>query len=229
MYQPARSLFAFVVLALAAGCAALRGDKPVAPAPAPAAVEVIDDPVPLDWQSVITPADRDRLARAEEAWRAGLDAAAGRFRAALRQEAELLDPAAALPRPAPPPGPYLCRVVKLGLPRAPYQTFKPWNCYVEAEGELLTIVKQTGSKRPAGRLWADGTTRLVFLGAEGLGGEPEAPGYAEDPRRDLAGFVERVAPFRWRLAVPFPNDGGALDVYELIPVPPEPGGPRPRA
>ena len=223
-----RCLPLLLVPALLAGCAAKRLPAPTA-TPASASVQMIDDPVPLEWRSVITPADQARLARVEEAWRTGLAAAAGRFRAAVRGEAELLDPAAALPRPAPPPGPYLCRTVRLGAQGAGYATFKPWNCYVEAEGELLTIVKQTGSKRPAGRLWPDGDTRLVFLGAEGLGQESEAPAYGESPGRDVAGYVERVAPFRWRLVVPWPNEGGALELYELIPVPPEPGGPKPGA
>lgn len=182
--------------------------------------------MPVDWRSVITDADKVRLGRVEEAWTQAIAEARRRFPTAVRDEAELLEPAAALPRPAPPPGPYLCRVIKLGAPDAGYATFKPWNCYVEAEGELLTIVKQTGSKRPAGRLWADGDTRLVFLGALGLGRENEPPPYAERPDRDMAGYFERVAPFRWRMVVPFPQDGGTLDVYELVPIAPEPGGPK---
>ena len=31
-----------------------------------------------------------------------------------------------------------------------FESFKPFFCYVEVEGDLLTIVKQTGSQRPAG-------------------------------------------------------------------------------
>lgn len=228
MYQSARTGCVLFLALLAAGCAAQRKPPAASANVAPVAVEVIDDPVPIDWRSVITEADKTRLGRIEEAWDRAIEEARTRFRSALRDEGSLLEPAAALPRPAPPPGPYLCRVVKLGGTRPGYATFKPWNCYVEAEGELLTIVKQTGSKRPAGRLWADGDTRLVFLGALGLGQEDEPPPYAERPERDLAGYVERVAPFRWRLVVPFPPDGGTLDVYELVPIAPEPGGPKPQ-
>lgn len=227
MYQSARTRGVLFIVALASGCASRP--VPVAPvAPAPAAtVEMIDDPVPTDWRSVITDADKGRLARVSEAWTQGLDSARRRFRRAIEAEGPLLDPATALARPALPPGPYLCRVIRLGERRNGYVTFKPWACYVEAEGELLTIVKQTGTQRPAGRLWADGETRLVFLGALGLDREQGPPPYAERPERDLAGYVERVAPFRWRMVVPYPASGGVLDVYELVPIAPEPGGPRP--
>jgi hypothetical protein len=226
MYPSARTCLPIGMAALLAACTA-RTPGPAAAAAAPVAVEIIDDPIPADWEAVVTAADRERLARTGTAWTEGLAAASRRFRTALRDEAELLDPAIALPRPALPPGPYHCRVIKLGGRRAAYATFRPFDCYVEAEGALLTMVKQTGSKRPAGRLWADGESRLVFLGA--LGGpaaDGAAPPYGADPARDLAGYVERVAPFRWRLAVPWPQDGGSLDIYELIPVPPAPGGPR---
>lgn len=214
-----------IALAQLPACAP-RPPGPAPAAPPPAAVEIIEDPVPVDWEAVVTTADRERLARADAAWADGLAAASRRFGTALREEAELLDPAVALPRPDLPPGPYSCRVIKLGGRRAAYATFRPFDCYVEAEGALLTMVKQTGTKRPAGRLWADGGSRLVFLGALGGTGDAAPPAYGEDPARDLAGYVERVAPFRWRLSVPWPQDGGSLDVYELIPVPPAPGGPR---
>ena len=197
------------------GCTWFRAP---APPPPPAKVEIIEDPVPIDWQSVVTPADKDRLARLDEAWRQGL-AAAARYRTAIRQEGALLDPAVALPRAAPSPGTYRCRIVRLGG-RPAFTAFKTWDCYVEVEGELLTMSKATGTQRPAGRLWPDGDTRMIFLGALSSDGDAPPP-YASDATRDIAGRLERIGPFRWRLAVPFPQDGALLDVYELVPyVPP---------
>ena len=97
-------------------------------------------------------------------------------------------PAAALSRPAPTPGSYSCRVVSLGrsAKRGPaFERFKPFFCYIDLEGDLFTIVKQTGSQRPAGRLWHDqNPTRLIFLGSVALGSEDEA-------RTRLARWLEK--------------------------------------
>ena len=108
--------------------------------------------------------------------------------------------------------------------RAPaFEKFKPFFCYVEVEGDLFTIVKQTGSQRPAGRLWEDDmTTRLIFLGSLALGDEEKPAAYGEDPKRDMAGIFERIAPFRWRLVIPWPQDGAKLNVFELTPVAEQP-------
>ncbi|QHL90076.1 DUF4893 domain-containing protein [Sphingomonas changnyeongensis] len=239
----ARPVPVLLIAALFAGCAAPRPGPGGRGAPAtqtPPLVQMIDDPVPLDWRVVITAADRLRLARIDAAWTDGLAVAGRRFAAAIRAEGALLDPAAALPRPDPPPGPYRCRLVALaagaagGAARGPqpgFAAFRPWDCYVEAEGELLTLVKQTGSSRPAGRLWPDRPTRLVFLGAVARSGPATVatPAYAENPAGDLAGLVERVGPFRWRLAMPYPAPGIALHVYELVPVPPPGPAMRPAA
>ncbi len=91
----------------------------------------------------------------------------------IEAEGTLLEPRAALARPAPTPGSYNCRLIKLGKATASavaFERFKPFFCYVEVEGDLLTIVKQTGSQRPAGRLWEDDRPdRLIFLGSLALG------------------------------------------------------------
>jgi hypothetical protein len=74
-------------------------------------------------------------------------------------------------------------------------------------------------------LWNDqNPTRLIFLGSVALGSEDEARAYGDDPRRDVAGIFERIAPFVWRLVIPFPRDGTKLQVFELTPVPVQPKG-----
>jgi hypothetical protein len=176
-----------------------------------------------EWLRVATPADEQKIANISGAWAAGLgDARKANFATALREEARLLKQDGALARPAPTPGSYNCRLVKLGGKPA-FEKFKPFFCYVEVEGELLTIVKQTGSSRPAGRLWEDDVSRrLVFLGTVALGSEEEARAYGEDPKRNMAGVVERIAPFVWRLVIPWPQDGSKLQVFELTPVAQQP-------
>ncbi len=181
------------------------------------------------WTGVANIADRNRINRTPLAWQMGLAEARARgFGDPIRSEGKLLVSRGGLARPAPTPGSYSCRLVTLGrsTKRGPaFVKFKPFFCYVDLEGELFTIVKQTGSERPAGRLWEDQIpTRLIFLGSLALGNEEEARAYGDDPRRDVAGVFERIAPFVWRLVIPFPQDGTKLQVFELTPVAEQPKG-----
>jgi uncharacterized protein DUF4893 len=215
-----------LALASLAGCAT----KPKLPPGVKATVEV-GAPAKADvWMHVATPADQDRLARLGLAWQDALEDAKKSNAADVRREGKLLLPRAGLPRPAPTPGSYFCRLIKLGNATAknkPYESFKPFFCYVEVETDdnLLTIVKQTGSQRPAGRLWEDDDpTRLIFLGSLALGDEQQPVAYSDDPKRDMAGVLERIGPFKWRLVIPWPQSTSKLDVFELTPVPQQPEG-----
>ena len=214
-----------IALALfAAGCKT----KPKLPPGVTATVEVGAPLKSEAWKQVATAADEDRLERLGLAWQEALADARRTHAGEIRREGVLLRPRAALPRPAPTPGSYNCRLIKIGRATAKsrsYESFKPFFCYVEVEDDLLTIVKQTGSQRPAGRLWEDDDpTRLVFLGSLALGGEDQPIAYGDDPKRDMAGVIERIGPFRWRLVIPWPQSTSKLDVFELTPVADQPKG-----
>ncbi|HUP67873.1 MAG TPA: DUF4893 domain-containing protein [Sphingomicrobium sp.] len=213
-----------LALAALAGCAT----KPKLPPGMKATVEV-GAPAKGDiWKHEATAADRDRIARMGLAWQEALVQAKKANPGDVRREGKLLLPRSALPRPAPTPGSYNCRLIKLGKATAkskPYESFKPFFCYVEVDADLLTIVKQTGSQRPAGRLWEDDDpTRLIFLGSLALGDEQQPIAYGDDPKRDMAGVLERIAPFKWRLVIPWPQSTSKLDVFELTPVAQQPEG-----
>ncbi|PWG02949.1 DUF4893 domain-containing protein [Sphingosinicella humi] len=204
-------------LLLLAACA----HEPVVVEPAVTVAPVVEDP--SEWRQVARPEDIDRLDRLDEAWTTALsEARSGGFKTAVAEEGELLDPDAALPRGAPPPGSYRCRVIKIGTQgKAPaYVAYKPFFCHVAAEGDLLTIVKQTGSQRPAGRLYPESDERMIFLGTMALEDETEPLPYGEDPERDMVGVAERVGPFRYRLVIPWPRQESKLDVFELVPATP---------
>jgi hypothetical protein len=194
----------------------------------PQPVVSVEPPTKRDvWARVASAADADRIRRIGGAWTAALaDARQAGFANAIKAEGELLKPGGALDRPAPTPGSYNCRQVKLGRykrSQPAFEKFKPFFCYVEVEGDLLTIVKQTGSERPAGRLWEDDDPqRLVFLGTLALGNEDQPKAYGDDPKRDMAGVLERVGPFRWRLVIPWPRNESKLYVFELTPVADQP-------
>ena len=222
--RPIGSAALMVALSLA-GCT-LPGKEDEKPRP------VISAPPPLKadiWQDIANSEDANRIRRAGTAWSMGLqEARQGGFGNDIKAEGKLLIADAAQAKPAPTPGSYSCRVIRLGKEngRGPaFQKFKPFFCYVGVEGELFTIVKQTGSQRPAGRLWEDDNpSRLIFLGTVAIGNEEEARAYGEDPKRDTAGIFERIAPFKWRLVIPFPQTGARLDVFELTPVAEQPPG-----
>ena len=195
-----RTVVAISLFAFAMGCAV----KPKLPPGVTPSVEV-GPPLKADvWKAVATAADEDRLARMGLAWQEALADAKKGNADDVRREGALLRPRAALPRPAPTPGSYNCRLIKLGKATAKsrgFESFKPFFCYVEVEDDLLTIVKQTGSQRPARRLWQDDdATRLIFLGSLALGNEDQP------------------------LVIPWPQSTSKLDVFELTPVAQQPGG-----
>lgn len=209
---------------LATGCAT----SPSAPVGARPSVEV-GPPLKSDtWKGVATAEDQSRIERLRLAWQEALSDASRTNSADVRREGKLLSPTAGLPRPEVTPGSYNCRMFKLGRasPRSkPFEAFKPFFCYVEVEGNQLTIEKQTGSQRPAGRLWDDDVpTRMIFLGSLGLGDETTPLAYGDDPKRNMAGVLERIGPFRWRLVIPWPQSTSKLDVFELTPVAQQPKG-----
>jgi hypothetical protein len=217
-----RTAVALALALLAVGCA----PKPKLPPGVTPSVEV-GPPLKSDiWKRVATPADEDRIARVGLAWSEALAEAKKSNEMDVRKEGALLRARSALPRPAPTPGSYYCRLIKLGRATAKdkaFESFKPFFCYVEVEDDLLTIVKQTGSQRPAGRLWEDDEpTRLIFLGSLALGNQEQPIAYGDDPKRDMAGVFERIGPFRWRLVIPWPQSTSKLDIFELTPVAQQP-------
>jgi hypothetical protein len=214
-----------LILASAALATALSGCAATKPKLPPGVRPTVEVGPPLKsetWKAVATAEDQDRLARLGLAWQDALADAQKTNAPDVRREGKLLLAGSALPRPAPTPGSYNCRLIKLGK-AAPtgkaYEGFKPFFCYVEVEGGQMTIVKQTGSQRPAGRLWEDDDpNRLIFLGSLALGNEDQPLAYGDDPKRNMAGVFQRIGPFRWRLVIPWPQSTSKLDVFELTPV-----------
>lgn len=209
---------ALLALAALGGCAT----KPKLPPGVHPTVEVGPPLKSEAWKAVANAADQDRIARLGLAWQQALDEAKKSNPGDVGKEGKLLLPRTGLARPVPTPGSYNCRMIALGkaTPKAKaFESFKPFFCYVEVEDDQLTIVKQTGSQRPAGRLWEDDDpNRLIFLGSLALGNEDQPLAYGDDPKRNMAGVLERIGAFRWRLVIPWPQNDAKLDVFELTPV-----------
>ena len=123
----------FASLALAAALSGCETAKPKAPPGIRPSVEVGPPLKSEAWKAAATAEDKDRIERLGLAWQDALTDAQKSNGADVRREGKLLLPRAALPRPAPTPGSYNCRLIKLGKAAAagkPLETFKPFFCYV---------------------------------------------------------------------------------------------------
>jgi hypothetical protein len=173
------------------------------------------------WRALATRDDRRRLRDWRKAWVKALGEARPAHRAEIAAEGTLLEPDAALPEPAPPPGDYRCRTIKLGTQPGgtlDYAGYTAVRCRIETdESETLVFTKTGGPQRPVGRIFPENSRRMIFLGTLQLGDEPGTMRYGHDKVRDLAAIVERIGPRRWRLVFPNPHFESRLDVIELVP------------
>lgn len=207
---------AALLLAIALSLAACASTKPGV------SVVSVDQVTQPGWRGTMSAEDAARLQALPSTWAAVRSQAERKSKTLWAAQADLLSETA-LDHPALPPGSYNCRLVSLGQKtnRGPaVRVFNPFFCYVRGEGaDALSFTKQTGTDLPGGWLHPDGDRRYVFLGAKQRKPGDNSLGYGTEEDRDLAGVIERIAPFRWRLVVPWRGGKPGLDVYELTPVP----------
>ncbi len=174
-----------------------------------------------EWRVAATGADRQRLSD----WRSTFVEALTKARAAghgaeIAAEGALLEPDSGTVGSPIPNGDYRCRVLKLGAKRPgllDYVVYPAFNCRIRQEKAFQGFAKMSGSQRPVGVIFPGDSMRQVFLGTLVLGDEKRAMQYGRDPDRDLAAFVEKIGPNRWRMVLPRPAFESTLDVIELIP------------
>ncbi|CAN5240714.1 hypothetical protein BH09PSE3_BH09PSE3_13340 [soil metagenome] len=220
MFRTSTLLSALAVIGLG-GCQSVKSPGTVA------VVDAVEPSGQNDWRLIATEVDATRIGKIDTSWQDAIaDVRAHGGAKALATEGELLDPNAALPRPAPPPGVYHCRVVRLGLTATnrskAWEAFKPFYCFVAVEGPLLTFTKGSGTHRPGGRLWDDSDTRMVFLGSVSADAKDPLPAYGDNPMSNQVGVVERIGDFRWRMVIPASTPDAKMDVIELLPDAPAP-------
>lgn len=192
-----------------------------------AGCDVIEQPAGLipryttAYKEVISENDRLRLRDWRKTFEDALDASRKSGHATeVAREGALLEPDAALPGPALPNGMYRCRVIKLGAKDAgnlDYVASRPFTCRVRQERALQRLGKLSGPQRYVGLIFPGDPLRNVFLGTLVFADETRALQYGQDQLRDVAGYLERVGPNRWRLIMPKPNFESRLDVMELVP------------
>lgn len=176
--------------------------------------------IAASWQTVATAHDRERLREWRSAFVNGLAAArAAGNGATIDREGVLLQPDVALGG-AIPNGDYRCRVIKLGTSSVgmlPFVSYPAFACRIAQSGRLQAFTKLSGSQRQVGYIFPHDQLRQVFLGTLVLGDEQRALPYGADDDRDVAGFVERIGPARYRLILPSPRFESLIDVIELVP------------
>jgi hypothetical protein len=173
------------------------------------------------YKQVVSENDRGRLRDWRKSFESGLDAARKAGHAAdIAREGALLDPDAAIAGPAIPSGMYRCRIIKLGAQAGEtrqYLASPGSTCRVRQERQLQRLGVLSGDQRYLGLIFPGDAIRNVFLGTLVLGDERRALQYGQDQKRDVAGYVERIGPDRWRLVMPQPHFESRLDVMELVP------------
>ncbi|MET0361802.1 MAG: DUF4893 domain-containing protein [Sphingobium sp.] len=188
----------------------------------PASIASVAEP---GWRALVTPQDEQRLMQLPGEWRALLASVPSRLKAQLLREGDLLVPDAGRDHPTPPPGSYRCRMIKLTMPAKPgtgtqIKTFPDYFCYIRGEeNNALSFTKQTGTELPRGWLYSDGDRRLMLVGAQQREAGDFSLDYGSQPDRDVVGIMDRVGPFRWRLAIAGRTAAQGIDIYELTPVP----------
>ena len=204
-----RALALLAIVAATASCDALRQPARLIPE------------MTTDWRRIASENDRARL----RDWRSTfVDALASAQRSGhgreITLEGKLLEPDAALGGGPIPNGDYRCRVIKLGAKTQgmlDYVAYPAFSCRISAEDSVQRLEKLNGSQRYVGLIFPNDAIRQVFLGTLVLGDEARALQYGQDETRNVAGYVERVSPARWRLVLPQPHYESQIDVMELRP------------
>jgi hypothetical protein len=205
-----RGAFLIAVALAAAGCSLVQQSSGMLPRET------------ANWHDVVTSDDRSRLRDWRKSFVEALDAARKSGHSAeIAREGPLLEPDAALGGGPIPNGLYRCRVIKLGAKNTgllDYVAYGSFTCRIRATGSTQGFKKLSGSQRLVGVIFPNDQMRQVLLGSLVLGDEPRALQYGQDQTRDVAAFVERIGPDRWRLVMPEPHFESRLDVMELVPL-----------
>ncbi|HLZ79664.1 MAG TPA: DUF4893 domain-containing protein [Sphingomonas sp.] len=212
MPLPLSRSLALLLLAGLAGCAT-KGACP------PGSQTTL--PEKSDWHNIITDPDHVRLRNWRRAFVDSLAAVRASGQGAqIDAEGSLLDPDAGIDDAMPPVGFYRCRVLKLGAKgdgRSNFVAIPAHRCQVRPSNDLFKLVVLDGVQRPSGRLYADGPSRVVFLGTMILSDEMKPIGYGRDADRDMVGAMQHISAQRWRLLLPYPTWESNMDVMELTP------------
>lgn len=205
---------------LIASALVLAGCTTAAPPPKARPTVTVEPGEP--WRHVATLKDEQTLNGLPQAWAQALaQARKAGFTKAIAREVPLFEPGGALPRPAPSPGAYNCRLFTLGATTPRGRAFVAGRssfCFVGVEDGQLSFTADLLPVRIGGYLWEqEGAKQLTFLGSSARGRVARLPPYGEVAASDIPGVFERIGEFRYRLVLASPLLGGQLALLELRP------------
>lgn len=165
-------------------------------------------------ESLITDADRERLAAFDRAKQQAMGEAEGADSqtalAAFRNAAS----ADALPfADFDMTGDWQCRTLKAGG-LASLVVYGWFECRVTDDGSGWRLEKLTGSQRTVGRFFTESDTRLTYLGAFFVAGDA-VPRYGAGIDSDQVGYAVRTGPESWQIEFPLPRHESTFDILEF--------------
>jgi hypothetical protein len=174
---------------------------------------------PEKWREVASTENENGIDALDRTWAAALAEARKTSSRSVSAEGALLAPDSGLSRAAPAPGSYRCRVVRLGSASGTGRAFVPSKqsfCFIGVEGDQLSFTAEVAGARFGGYLWeTEDTKRLVFLGSPIAARAKVAQAYGNNPSQDVAGMLERIGDFRYRLTMLGRSGDAKLLVFDL--------------
>ncbi|MDF1685682.1 MAG: DUF4893 domain-containing protein [Parvibaculaceae bacterium] len=195
----------------------------VASMAAPAYAEEGGLPLEYNWQNVITQADKERLAKLDEAVAQGTEesyttGASISQRAALHK---IMSPPATRIKDQDLMGWWGCRTIKVGGPIAGLIVYPFFDCRVRVIDGFMFLEKRSGSQRLSGRLYHKDATTRVLLAAPTYNDEPQRVysgpegGITDPQKQDKLGVLSMLEDGRVRIVFPYPVLESTFDVLEM--------------
>lgn len=195
----------------------------VASMAAPAYAEEGSLPLEYNWQNVITQADKERLAKLDEAVAQGTEesyatGASISQRAALHK---IMSPPATRIKDQDLMGWWGCRTIKVGGPIAGLIVYPFFDCRVRVIDGFMFLEKRSGSQRLSGRLYHKDATTRVLLAAPTYNDEPQRVysgpegGITDPQKQDKLGVLSVLEDGRVRIVFPYPALESTFDVLEM--------------
>ena len=165
-------------------------------------------------ESIITDADRERLANFDKAKQEAVaEAEAG---GSAKDRATLDEVISAEHQPFADfdmTGSWDCRTIKAGG-LAKLVVYSWFDCRVTDDGSGWKLEKLSGSQRTTGRFFTNSDTELTYLGSGSIHDEAPLP-YGSGPDTDQAGYTYRTGEEEWHIAFPSPRYESKLDILQF--------------